>query len=117
MLVNNAGIVAGKTFFEGNDAYSLKTMEVNTIAHFWTVRAFMPKMIEKNYGMLITIASSAGMVGVNGLADYCASKSGAIGFHESISTELKIMKKDGIKTLLVNPYYIDTGMFEGVRTK
>lgn len=78
MLINNAGIVSGKKIFdpENSDAYMEKTMQVNTISHFWTVKAFMPAMIEKNHGHLVTIASSAGLVGVNGLADYCASKFG-----------------------------------------
>eukprot|EP00952_Eustigmatos_sp_NYUAD-ZCMA_P009418 38909-Eustigmatos_ZCMA.PRE.1 len=60
-LVNNAGIVAGKPFLQGSDAYSLKTMEVNCIAHFWTVKAFLPDMVANNYGHLITVASTAGL--------------------------------------------------------
>jgi len=36
-------------------------------------------MLEKNHGHVVSIASSAGLVGVNGLADYCASKFGAVG--------------------------------------
>jgi len=36
-------------------------------------------MLEKNHGHIVSIASSAGLVGVNGLADYCASKFGAVG--------------------------------------
>jgi len=35
-------------------------------------------MVEKNHGHVITIASTAGLVGVDGLADYCCSKSGAL---------------------------------------
>lgn len=78
MLINNAGIVSGKKIFDpdNSDGYMEKTMQVNTISHFWTVKAFMPAMIAKDHGHLITIASSAGLVGVNGLADYCASKFG-----------------------------------------
>jgi all-trans-retinol dehydrogenase (NAD+) len=82
MLVNNAGIVSGKKIFdpENNDEYMEKTVQVNTIAHFWTVKAFLRPMIQKNHGHFITIASSAGLVGVNGLADYCASKFGELDF-------------------------------------
>mmetsp|Transcript_26648 Transcript_26648/g.39586 ORF Transcript_26648/g.39586 Transcript_26648/m.39586 type:complete len:307 (+) Transcript_26648:51-971(+) len=118
VLINNAGIVSGKKIFdpENNDAYMVKTMEVNTISHFWTVKAFLPSMIERNHGHLVTVASSAGMIGVNGLADYCASKFGAIGFHESVAAELHTMKKFGVKTTLVNPFFINTGMFDGVKS-
>ncbi len=119
MLVNNAGIVSGKKIFdpENSDAYMEKTVQVNTIAHFWTVKAFLRPMVEKNHGHFVTIASSAGLVGVNGLADYCASKFGAVGFHESVTAELHSLGKNNVKTLLVNPYYINTGMFDGVKTK
>uniref|UniRef100_A0A8C5M9H2 Retinol dehydrogenase 10 n=1 Tax=Leptobrachium leishanense TaxID=445787 RepID=A0A8C5M9H2_9ANUR len=49
--------------------------------------------------------------------DYCASKFGAVGFHESLSHELKAADKDGIKTTLVCPYLVDTGMFRGCRIR
>jgi hypothetical protein len=42
-----------------------------------TNQAFLPSMVEKNHGHVITIASTAGLVGVDGLADYCCSKAGA----------------------------------------
>ncbi len=38
VLVQNAGIVSGKPFLDGEDAYSLRTMEVNAMAHFWTIK-------------------------------------------------------------------------------
>ena len=42
------------------DIYSRSYVQVNSIAHFWTVKAFLPDWIEANHGHLITIASSAG---------------------------------------------------------
>jgi all-trans-retinol dehydrogenase (NAD+) len=64
-------------------------MNINTTAHFWAVREFLPEMINKNHGHVVTIASIAGWVGVRGLADYCASKFGAVGFDESLRFELR----------------------------
>ncbi|GMR46143.1 hypothetical protein PMAYCL1PPCAC_16338, partial [Pristionchus mayeri] len=49
--------------------------------------------------------------------DYCASKFGAVGFHESISAELRKLCECHVKTTLICPYYINTGMFDGVQTK
>ncbi|EGD80039.1 epidermal retinol dehydrogenase 2 [Salpingoeca rosetta] len=117
ILVNNAGIVTGKPFLEADDSKMVKTMEVNTIAHFWTTKAFLPDMLEKNHGHIVTVASSAGKVGVASLADYCASKFGAVGFDESIRFELRKMGKTGVHTTCVCPFFIDTGMFEGAKTK
>ncbi|XP_067048232.1 epidermal retinol dehydrogenase 2-like isoform X2 [Acropora muricata] len=117
MLINNAGIVSGKKFLETEDWMIQKTMEVNTMAHFWTTKAFLPSMMVKNYGHVVTIASSAGFFGVPGLCDYCASKFGAAGFDESLNMELGALKKDGINTTVVCPYFMNTGMFEGVKTR
>lgn len=117
ILINNAGIVVGKTFLEVPDRLAEKTMAVNTIAHFWTTKAFLPDMIKRNSGHLVTIASAAGTSGVVGLADYCASKWGAVGFDESLRMELRKLGKTGVQTLCVCPYYINTGMFDGVKSR
>ncbi|XP_074545611.1 epidermal retinol dehydrogenase 2-like isoform X2 [Halichoeres trimaculatus] len=117
ILVNNAGIVTGKKFMDAPDALIEKTMEVNTMAHFWTYKAFLPAMVANNHGHLVSIASSAGLIGVNGLADYCASKFAAVGFAESVGLEMLALGKDGVKTTIVCPYFINTGMFDGCQTK
>lgn len=100
-------------------------------------------MLELNEGHIVTVASSLGLFTTAGVEvcvlylrflvlietfcfvqisfslncvssqDYCASKFGAIGFHESLSHELKAANKDGIKMTLVCPFLVDTGMFKG----
>jgi all-trans-retinol dehydrogenase (NAD+) len=50
ILVNNAGIVTGKKLLEISDEAAEKTMAINTNAHFWTIKAFLPAMIEANKG-------------------------------------------------------------------
>ncbi|NWQ62883.1 RDHE2 dehydrogenase, partial [Neopipo cinnamomea] len=117
ILVNNAGIVTGKTFIDSPDSLVEKTMEVNTMAHFWMYKAFLPAMTASNHGHLVSIASSAGLCGVTRLSDYCASKFAAVGFAESVDAEMKTLGKTGIKTTIVCPYVIDTGMFDGVEAK
>jgi all-trans-retinol dehydrogenase (NAD+) len=94
-----------------------KTMDVNINAHFWTTKAFLPAMLSKNRGHVVTIASIAGFIGINCLVDYCASKFAAIGFDESLRSELFVLRKTGVHTTVVCPYYIDTGMFAGVKTR
>ncbi len=116
ILVNNAGVVSGKRFLDLTDEKIEKTLQVNTLALFWTAKAFLPGMIAANRGHLVTVASAAGTVGVSGLADYCASKFGAVGFDEAVRMELKRIAP-GVKTTVVCPYFIDTGMFDGVRTR
>lgn len=82
-----------------------------------TLKAFLPAMMAKNHGHIITIASGAGHFGVAGLVDYCASKFGAVGIHKALTSELHSTKTDGVHTTCVCPYFINTGMFDGVKTR
>jgi all-trans-retinol dehydrogenase (NAD+) len=116
VLINNAGIVSGKTLLEAADEDIIRTFDVNTLALFWTTRAFLPEMIQRNSGHIVTIASAAGLVGTAKLIDYCASKFAAVGYADALRVELKRLGLD-IKTTVICPYYISTGMFEGVKTR
>lgn len=116
ILINNAGVVSGTSFLETSDEKLIRTMEVNATSNFWTVKAFLPSMLERDTGHLVTISSAAGIVGVTGLADYSASKFAVFGFHEAIRMELR-RRKSRVATTVVCPFFIDTGMFQGVRTR
>lgn len=116
VLINNAGIVTGKSFLELSDEMIERTFQVNSLSLFWTARAFLPEMVKRNRGHIVTIASAAGLVGVPKLADYSASKFAAVGFDESLRIEMK-MSSPGVKTTLVCPFYINTGMFDGIKSR
>ncbi|MDR2194905.1 MAG: SDR family oxidoreductase [Treponema sp.] len=116
VLVNNAGVVSGKPLLNTPDEHIIATMNVNVLAHFWTCKAFLPSMLERNSGHIVTIASAAGLIGVKGLADYSASKFAVFGFDESIRMELRALKS-AVRTTVVCPFFINTGMFDGVKTK
>ncbi|GFT12711.1 hypothetical protein NPIL_598441 [Nephila pilipes] len=115
ILVNNAGIVSGKGLLNIPDEKIVKTVEVNSLAHFWTCKAFLPGMIQSNKGHIVSIASLAGISGLPNLTDYCASKFAAVGFMESLKLELDAQKLDGIKLTTVCPSLISTGLFEGTK--
>ena len=116
VLINNAGIVNGKPLLEGTNDDIRRTFDVNVVAHYWTTRAFVPGMVERNRGRVVTIASASGLVGVSKLTDYSASKHAVIGFTESLRNELR-GAGSAVNTLTVNPFYISTGLFDGVATK
>ncbi|XP_066940010.1 epidermal retinol dehydrogenase 2-like [Macrobrachium rosenbergii] len=116
ILVNNAGIVTGKKLLDCPDESIIRTFDVNALSHFWTVKAFLGDMMLSNKGHIVSIASMAGWIGANGLVDYCSSKFAAVGFNDALHLELKVDGATGIKTTVVCPIYISTGMFEGVVT-
>lgn len=115
ILVNNAGIVSGKGLLDIPDEKIVKTVEVNSLAHFWTCKAFLPGMIQSNKGHIVSIASLAGIHGLPNLTDYCASKFAAVGLMESLKVELDAQKLDGIKLTTVCPSLVSTGLFEGTK--
>jgi len=117
ILINNAGIVTGLKIMQCPDSMMEKTMQVNTMAHFWTIKSVLPAMLERNSGHIVNIASIAGQVGVAGMGDYSASKFAVVGLDEALRMELSSLKKTGVHTTVVCPYFINTGMFDGVTTK
>lgn len=116
VLINNAGIVTGRRLLEAEPEQIEKVFAVNTLALYWVTRAFLPSMERRERATVVTIASAAGLLGVARQTDYSASKFAAVGFAESLRAELR---RDGssVGSLVVCPYYIDTGMFDGVRTR
>ena len=116
ILINNAAVVSGKPFLECTEEQFERTMAVNVLAHFWTVKAFLPDMMEASTGHIVTIASAGGIVGAAGLVDYSASKFAVFGFDEALRAELK-KQGSNIKTTVVCPYFIGGEMFAGVKTR
>ena len=116
VLVNCAGIVTGTKLLEADEDAIRRVFDVNALALYWTTRAFLPGMLERDRGSVVTISSAAGLTGVARQTDYSASKFAAVGFTESLRAELRA---DGsnVGTLVFCPFYINTGMFEGVTTK
>lgn len=117
ILINNAGVVTGKTLMEAPDEQIERVFKVNTLALYWVTKSFLGPMMEKNEGHIVTIASAAGIIGVSKQTDYSASKHAAVGFTESLRVELKRYGYRGVRTTIVSPYYVDTGMFHGVKTR
>ncbi|MCC6767291.1 MAG: SDR family oxidoreductase [Deltaproteobacteria bacterium] len=116
VLINNAGVVTGKTLLDATPREIELTFDVNVLALFWMTRAFLPTMLARNSGHIVTIASAAGIVGISKMTDYCASKHAAVGFDESLRLELRRLGSR-VVTTVVCPFYISTGMFAGVRTR
>lgn len=115
ILINNAGIVVGKFFHEHSRDDILKTMEINANAPMLVTMEFLPGMLERNSGHVCNIASSAGLISNPKMSVYVGSKWAVTGWSDSLRIEMKKLgKKVGVTT--VTPYYINTGMFDGVKS-
>jgi all-trans-retinol dehydrogenase (NAD+) len=116
ILVNNAGVVSGRYLLDLTNEQIERTFKVNVLALYWTTRAFLPGMIERGHGHVVTVASAAGLLGTCRETDYAASKFAAMGFNEALRMELRRLAP-GVRTTVICPFYVDTGMFAGVKTR
>ncbi|KAI0700718.1 retinal short-chain dehydrogenase/reductase [Cytidiella melzeri] len=115
VLVNNAGVVQGKPLVDLSPEDIQQTFSVNTIGHFYTLKAFLPEMIKQKNGHIISMASVAGIVGMAQMTDYNASKAALISLHESLRYELDhVYKTPAIRTTLVVAGHILTPLFSAV---
>jgi all-trans-retinol dehydrogenase (NAD+) len=115
ILINNAGVVTGKYFSDHTHDEIDRTMAINAAAPMHLTLVFLQNMIARNSGHICTIASSAGLISNPRMSVYAASKWAATGWSDSLRIEMQRLKLNiGVTT--VTPYYINTGMFEGVRS-
>lgn len=70
ILINNAGIVQCLPFLELSPALVERTFQVNTLAHIWTIKHFLPSMLKNKRGHIVAISSIAGIIGGRYLTDY-----------------------------------------------
>ncbi|MBR9758562.1 MAG: SDR family oxidoreductase [Algicola sp.] len=116
VLINNAGIIVGKYFKDQTTSEISKTMAINANAPMFITRAFLDDMLHQNSGHICNIASSGGLVSNPKMSVYVASKWSLIGWSDSVRLEMKQMDKN-VHVTTILPYYINTGMFDGVKSK
>jgi all-trans-retinol dehydrogenase (NAD+) len=88
VLINNAGIGFGETILGATEAHIQAVINVNLLAHFHTVREFLPSMVKQNKGHVVTVASMASLVTIASNVDYSCTKAAVLAFHEGLRQEL-----------------------------
>ena len=111
IVVANAGVSAGTSTADPLDsAVFEEILTTNLTGMMLTFRPFIDLMRSARRGCLAGIASVAGFRGLPGASAYCASKSAAITYLESLRLELR---DHGVKVVTVCPGYVDTPMTVG----
>ena len=116
ILINNAGIVVGKYFHEHTETEIEKTFSINSSAPMHICNQFLKNMMEENAGHICNIASSASLVSNPKMSVYAASKWAVFAWSDSLRLEMKQLQKN-IQVTTILPYYINTGMFDGVQSR
>lgn len=106
IAINNAGISLAPTPLAAVPVETWdQILAVNLSGVFYAVRAQIPAMIESGGGVIVNMASAAGMKAVRGTAPYVASKHGLVGLTRNIAVEYA---EQGIRANAVAPGFIDT---------
>lgn len=107
VIVPNAGIeVSAKLGATSDEAWD-NVIATNTTAVFRLCRAAIPPMVERGYGRVIVVASTASLVGYSYTSAYCASKHAVLGLVKAIAAEIALSQ---VTINAVCPGFVDTPM-------
>ena len=116
ILINCAGIVTGNKTFDKQTLSDIeRTMSINAVAPMVVALQVLPAMIERDHGHVCSIASAGGMIANPKMSVYAASKWAVIGWSDSLRIELH-QRRSKVRVTTVAPYFINTGMFDGVKS-
>ena len=107
ILVNNAGISKFGNFMDLTPEEWTNIIDVNVKGVYYTTRAVLPEMMERNTGDIINISSTAGQKGAPITSAYSASKAAVIGLSESLMLEVR---KKNIRVTTLTPSTVATDM-------
>ncbi|KAJ2156775.1 hypothetical protein GGF46_004959 [Coemansia sp. RSA 552] len=115
MLVNNAGVVVGKLLLDMADSEVDKVLNVNLTSQFHLIRQFLPAMIRKRRGHIVSIGSIVSFAGTPQATTYCATKGGVKLLHESLRREVASRyEANDVQFTIAYPGVISTGLFAGL---
>lgn len=100
ILINNAGIMGGGSFFDDNEDMFRQMIDVNVFGMYYMMKAALPHMQEKQSGDVVNIASVSGLRASANSALYSASKHAVIGLTEGVMREVR---KDNIRVSYLTP--------------
>ena len=110
ILVNNAGQAESAPLHRTDAALWQRMLDVNLTGTYHGIHAALPGMLERDFGRIINVASTAGLVGYAYVAAYAAAKHGVIGLTRALALEL------ATKNITVNavcPGYTATDLVRG----
>ena len=109
ILVNAAGVTAHQHVCGHDEQVWLDVIEINLSGPFRMIRACLPQMIERGWGRIINIGSTAATTATDDHAAYCASKSGLLGLNRAVALE---GAPHGVSSVVISPTWVQTEMMD-----
>lgn len=100
ILVNNAGVARYASLLEHTVEDYDWMMNTNMRSTFLFTHAFLPEMVERGNGSIVTVSSQAGYRGFPNEAVYCATKFAQVGFCQALDGEVR---EKGVKVSVIAP--------------
>ncbi|KAJ5385703.1 hypothetical protein N7509_008244 [Penicillium cosmopolitanum] len=111
VLINNAGFGTATPLLQISENMIRKAFDVNIVSHFLLVKEFLPAMVDRNHGHIVTVASMGSFMTQASNVDYACTKAATLAFHEGINQELKILyKAPSVRTTIIHPSWVRTPM-------
>ena len=107
LLVANAGAAVSAPFEKSDDALFRDSLGVNLFGVLRAVRAVMPGMVERRFGRIVAVASTAGLKGYPYVSAYCAAKHAVVGLVRALAIEVA---QTGVTVNAVCPGFTDTDL-------
>ena len=107
ILISNAGVAKSAKFAETDAQVWEEMLRVNLTGVYHCIRAALPRIVAAGGGRIVTVASTAGLVGYPYVSAYCAAKHGVIGLTRALAAEYALR---GVTINAVCPGYTDTDM-------
>ncbi|TXI02095.1 MAG: SDR family oxidoreductase [Rhizobium sp.] len=105
ILVNSAGMTMEQPVCGHSEELWLKVIDTNLNGAFRMTRTYLPGMIERKWGRIINIGSTAASVGWKDNPAYCASKSGLLGLTRCVALE---GAPHGVTCVMISPTWVET---------
>jgi NAD(P)-dependent dehydrogenase (short-subunit alcohol dehydrogenase family) len=109
VLVNNAGIASGGPLLGTDMAEWRRLIEVDLLSVVRGTLAFLPGMVERGRGHVVSTASFAGLAGAPGIMSYGVAKAGVVAFSEQLRAE---MHGAGVDVSVLCPAFFRTNLLE-----